>query len=90
MLSTGPHTFATETNRHRIRFHARRSARHSDRTLNEDQLVAIASTSHPQARQRTVRPYALAGEKLMDLGPWTNLKLALQLELREYLSPPYR
>ncbi len=33
--------------------------------LNEDQLVAIASTRHPQARQRTVSAYALAGEKLI-------------------------
>jgi DNA-binding transcriptional LysR family regulator len=33
--------------------------------LNEDQLVAIASVRHPQARQRTVSAYALAGEKLI-------------------------
>ena len=33
--------------------------------LNEDQLVAIASPRHPLARQRTVSPYALAGEKLI-------------------------
>ena len=33
--------------------------------LNEDQLVAIASTRHPQARQRTVSAYGLAGEKLI-------------------------
>jgi len=32
--------------------------------LNEDQLVAIASPRHPQAKQRTVSAYALAGEKL--------------------------
>ena len=37
---------------------------HTER-LNEDQLVAIASPRHPQARQRTVSPYALAGEKLI-------------------------
>src|SRR5882724_2964747 len=37
---------------------------HTER-LNEDQLVAIASTRHPQARQRTVSAYALAGEKLI-------------------------
>ncbi|HEV7395710.1 MAG TPA: LysR family transcriptional regulator [Pyrinomonadaceae bacterium] len=33
--------------------------------LNEDQLVAIASPRHPQAKQRTVSPYALAGESLI-------------------------
>src|SRR5204863_3552950 len=33
--------------------------------LNEDQLVAIASPRHPQAKQRTVSAYALAGEKLI-------------------------
>jgi len=33
--------------------------------LNEDQLVAIASPRHVQAKQRTVSPYALAGEKLI-------------------------
>ena len=37
---------------------------HTER-LNEDQLVAIASPRHPQARQRTVSAYALAGEKLI-------------------------
>jgi len=37
---------------------------HTER-LNEDQLVAIASPKHQLARQRTVSPYALAGEKLI-------------------------
>jgi DNA-binding transcriptional LysR family regulator len=37
---------------------------HTER-LNEDQLVAIASPRHSQARQRTVSAYALAGEKLI-------------------------
>jgi DNA-binding transcriptional LysR family regulator len=37
---------------------------HTER-LNEDQLVAIASPRHAQARQRTVSAYALAGEKLI-------------------------
>lgn len=34
-------------------------------TLNEDQLVAIASPRHRLARQKTVSAYALAGEKLI-------------------------
>src|SRR2546428_1841889 len=33
--------------------------------LNDDQLVAIASSRHRLARQRTVSAYALAGEKLI-------------------------
>lgn len=33
--------------------------------LNEDQLVAIASPRHRLAKQRTVSPYALAGERLI-------------------------
>jgi DNA-binding transcriptional LysR family regulator len=33
--------------------------------LNEDYLVAIASPRHPQARQKIVSAYALAGEKLI-------------------------
>jgi DNA-binding transcriptional LysR family regulator len=33
--------------------------------LNEDQLVAIASPRHANAKQRTVSPYALAGESLI-------------------------
>jgi DNA-binding transcriptional LysR family regulator len=33
--------------------------------LNEDQLVAIASPQHTQAKQRTVSAYALAGENLI-------------------------
>lgn len=33
--------------------------------LNEDQLVAIASPRHAQAKQRTVSAYALAGERLI-------------------------
>lgn len=33
--------------------------------LSEDELVAIASPRHRLARQRTVSPYALAGEKLI-------------------------
>lgn len=33
--------------------------------LSEDQLVAIASPRHKLARQRTVSPYTLAGEKLI-------------------------
>jgi len=33
--------------------------------LDEDQLVAIASPSHRLAKQRTVSPYTLAGEKLI-------------------------
>ncbi|MCU1267931.1 MAG: hypothetical protein JWM21_4249 [Acidobacteria bacterium] len=37
---------------------------HTER-LNEDQLVAIASPRHAQARQRTVSAYALAGERLI-------------------------
>jgi len=37
---------------------------HTER-LNEDQLVAITSPRHALARQRTVSPYALAGERLI-------------------------
>jgi DNA-binding transcriptional LysR family regulator len=33
--------------------------------LNDDQLVAIASSRHRLARQRTISAYALAGEKLI-------------------------
>lgn len=33
--------------------------------LSEDQLVAIASPRHKLARQRTISPYTLAGEKLI-------------------------
>jgi DNA-binding transcriptional LysR family regulator len=33
--------------------------------LNEDYLVAIASPRHPQAKQKIVSAYALAGEKLI-------------------------
>ena len=37
---------------------------HTER-LNEDQLVAIASSRHQLARQKTVSAYALAGERLI-------------------------
>ena len=37
---------------------------HTER-LNEDQLVAIASSRHPLAKQRAVSAYTLAGEKLI-------------------------
>jgi DNA-binding transcriptional LysR family regulator len=37
----------------------------STERLSEDQLVAIASPRHKLARQRTISPYTLAGEKLI-------------------------